>query len=906
VIGLHYPNEYPARRLWPNDAYWMDEPSTSWRHNMFWDEEAFLWERVKPLYIGEFLWAPARNPSTDTLFFGDAAYKDFRASHNEAKALSWRMQILAYRHYEVSGISPWTVIEHGKLDETNPCWVAQRALYRPLAAFIREHDSRFFAGESVARTVDVFNDTMTDEPGVVLAWRLVDGEHVVAEDDRRLDLPAGAHEELELDVPMPLVTERKRFALRLTLHAKGEERFREEWPTAVFPRLEWGAMPEVPLALCDPQGVLRSAWERAGAAFQSLDDVDAWDGDGILVIGPGALASNSEPPPVPIIGSDEEGGKGLHRKVREGGRVLVLEQTEAASDWLPVRLTRQASTMAFPQAPNHPILRGIPPEDLRWWRGDHRVSAAEPARPILGPGRALIVTGTAQGISHAPLLEIPQGDGAWLMCQLAVVSKLDTEPVAHILLERMLAYLADRARPKGHTVCLGPAQLQAQLDGLNIDWRALGGPGDLRWPDVQLAVMQGAIAGQAQELTAFLDAGGNVLWHRPAPDDFASVYEALHLPTGMQPYRGPVLRAEGDSDLLEAPAREDLYWLGEHEGWAWSATPLAHDMAEAIFAPALDLSRGQSFEAELEVELEGKYVAVRGEEVAFSTVGNASWNITIAKSGPHLLGLVARGTPVEDVYPTVEARLDDRRLGTLYIGSRDGQAFTLAFDAERGAHRLSVAFTNDLTSPTEDRNFYLDKVAVSPCPEAGMFEALTRPAALVRVPVGKGCLVLNAVRWDEPGRNTLKAQRFIGSLLGALGARFRGRGPVSIIEAETLTPQRGIAHFRAEPGHAYLGSTGYIEGPVNVATAGAYRIALWARGTDAEGVYPIVALSLNDQELGRVECTGETWGVHAILADLPEGEATLRVAFTNDFYQPPDDRNLWIDRIEFEQSAGDD
>ena len=36
VIGMHYPNEFPEKRLWPNDAYWLKEPRLSGGGGMFW------------------------------------------------------------------------------------------------------------------------------------------------------------------------------------------------------------------------------------------------------------------------------------------------------------------------------------------------------------------------------------------------------------------------------------------------------------------------------------------------------------------------------------------------------------------------------------------------------------------------------------------------------------------------------------------------------------------------------------------------------------------------------------------------------------------------------------------------------------------------------------------------------
>ena len=54
VLGLHYPHEFPDYHVWPNDAYWMNQPiARDWMPGGQW-----IWDRSKPLYIGEFLWVP--------------------------------------------------------------------------------------------------------------------------------------------------------------------------------------------------------------------------------------------------------------------------------------------------------------------------------------------------------------------------------------------------------------------------------------------------------------------------------------------------------------------------------------------------------------------------------------------------------------------------------------------------------------------------------------------------------------------------------------------------------------------------------------------------------------------------------------------------------------------------------
>lgn len=904
VIGMHYPNEYPERRLWPQDAYWMESPRTNFGGGgLFWDNQPFLWDHKKPLYIGEYLWVPSRDPSTQTLFFGDEAYRSHKGYRTRGKAIAWRMQILAYRHYGVSGQSPWTVHEEGPMDERNPTWVAHRDMYRPLAAFVREQDTRFYSGDNVTRTIELFNDTMGDISQGEFRWTLLEGDQRIASGGDHLTMPSGDHQERTVRITMPQVSERKQFILRLTMNVGGEEKFREDYPVAVFPRSERWQLPSAPIVLFDPKGTLEQKWKNV--SFRSLKQLQEWDGQGLLVIAPEALTKASGAPDVAEIGGTPGQSQWLAQQVQKGARVLVLEQSESASDWLPVQIGNQSSTLAFPQFTSHPILRGITADDLRWWRGDYLVSHHEPLRVGLAGVRPLVVTGSVRGVANAPLVEVQQGNGVWLICQLQVVSKLETEPIARILLERMLQYLADFQPVPGSTLFLTSPELQTQLAQIGIAGQPLTDWSALQFPRVQLVVLQtdaATLLKNSDRLREFMNAGGQVLWHRPDPKDFAQVRDAFKLPLTMQPYRGFALRAEGEGDLFEALFREDLYWLGKPGSVSWQETVLATDVAEYAFVPEGPIPQGETFEAERNVELEGQIVRVQGNEVAFATNGSARWTVQIAKPGLYEFGLMARGTPAQGVYPIVQVSLDNQPLGTLYIGKRESGYYGIKFRAEAGAHQITILYNNDAYAPPEDRNLYVDRYIISPGQDTTGNQVLTTPPALVSVSQGKGRFVLSAVRWDDAGRNQSRAQRFIASLLTALGTRFQGRAQVSVVEAERMNPQPNLRYYRREVDHIAMPSSGYVETQIRVVVGGRYRIGVMAKGDPADGVYPIVALELNGREIGRVECQSDDWGLHYIVADLPEGTFNLRLRFTNDLWLPEkgEDRNLWVDRVEFE------
>ncbi len=216
VIGLHYPNEWPEQHQWPNCADWMDRPLPN-SGGGFNNGQPFLWSKQKPLYIGEYLWIPSNNPDWSTIFLGDEAYRDYDWARSTAKAISWDMQIRAYRRNGVSGHSPWTVVEQGPLDERNACWLVHRDAYRPLAAFAREWDRRFYADQPVTRRIDVYNDTMAPAD-----LTLVCGFSGGAAQRRPLGgLPPGGQTLATVQLPPPAAGPGE---LRLALEAGGRSR----------------------------------------------------------------------------------------------------------------------------------------------------------------------------------------------------------------------------------------------------------------------------------------------------------------------------------------------------------------------------------------------------------------------------------------------------------------------------------------------------------------------------------------------------------------------------------------------------------------------------------------------------------------------------------------------------------
>ncbi len=676
--------------------------------------------------------------------------------------------------------------------------------------------------------------------------------------------------------------------------------FEDTHPISVFPRPQPIHVEAAQAALYDPAGTTGGLIQGATAV---ADLATLPEGVQTLIIGAGALKTEEQARP--LIGGGTM-SDALADWVARGGRAVVLEQPSWPRGLVPVQLGSHSSTMTFPQAPNHPLLRDVRAEDLKYWRGDHLVTDAEPLRPASGAGLSVVVSGSGTGIAQAPLLVMPHGDGAYLVCQLKVVSKADREPIARVLLRNLVDYAAAYpAPPKGTALYCDLPATRKKLDDLGAQLLDVTDRfADLDLGRYSLLIYASASAdplvARLGQLIPWVEGGGNVLLHGLAPDQYGKLAEVLDPALRLAPYRGHALRGVGDDPLLFSFTNEDLYWLGQHTGHSWATTTLAQTTATAAFERTLRREEAREFAA-TDMELSGAIVGQNrdGDGVYFASAGSGRLPVDFPESGEYVIGIVARGTPVDGTYPIGDVRVGGEPLGTIAVRSNEWELYTTFGHVDAGTQPLEVAFTNDASRPpNEDRNMYVQSVLVAPAEAHGRSAFLTRPAALVRFPKGAGAFVIDGIAWDTEEANAAKATRFISGLLTGLGARFSSHIGV-IVEAEAMQPKPGMPHFSRGGGRVVIATNGYIDTEVEVARAGRYGVDLVAGGSPAQGVYPIVEVSLGDRSLGTVELVGGSMRPYRIEADLPAGVQTLTVTFTNDGGGAGEDRNLYVDQVVF-------
>ena len=98
-------------------------------------------------------------------------------------------------------------------------------------------------------------------------------------------------------------------------------------------------------------------------------------------------------------------------------------------------------------------------------------------------------------------------------------------------------------------------------------------------------------------------------------------------------------------------------------------------------------------------------------------------------------------------------------------------------------------------------------------------------------------------------------------------------------------------------------SNGYIEDSVNFPVSGKYSFIVTVFGSAAAGFWPKMEIRIDKSTIGSVTVNSGIWGTYVIEGNISAGIHKVAIAFTNDYYKPPEDRNLFVDSIFISSSA---
>ncbi len=583
TVNIHYPREFGCHKhnLWPNDAYWLGrEGNDRWPRDL-------VWQKDKPLIMGEFCYYPySRPPGGVSVFGGDRVYVS-KEDEQDAHVQGVKFLCDAARRLGVAGLNPWV-----------SDWRYSIECLKPIAVTFAEYDSHFYAGETVARSLMVHNDTLAQRR-LTLACSVKDGRRVLQDQEWEIELEPGGMREVPLSWTMPDADERRDVLLDVRLLSDGQVVFEERRTFAAFPKQPLAVPDGLRVALYDPQGETDAALRAAGltvARVAGLSDVGPFTCD-LLLIGKGAL-------------QDAE-ARGALTQVADAvasGMVAFCFEQRDDPDWLPVRLRvdgEHASTIAFRRSTAHAILKGIEDEDLKFWRGDHMVSRRNFVKPAAGAYRILVEAGGLGGLRWAPLVEVPHGRGTCVLSQLVLTEKLASEPVAVRLLQNVMDYAASyRPAPARRIALVASAdpelgEFLARIGVRSDDLSHADQGADLSGYGLLIIGRDDSMLGQAARLQQFAGAGGKVLIHCPTAESqeaLKALIPAVRAVKACRP-RGRLVKRRDDG-LMEGLSNSDFFWYREDcwwRGWEGGSTGSGLIQSPAAWQVLLEKDAGVIF-----------------------------------------------------------------------------------------------------------------------------------------------------------------------------------------------------------------------------------------------------------------------------------------------------------------------
>ncbi|AHF94339.1 hypothetical protein OPIT5_12590 [Opitutaceae bacterium TAV5] len=586
VINIHYPESsvgnslrerYPhSGFVFPNDLYWLRQTgeNTAWRARFEWD---------RPLVIGEY-WHLTGDAESKSSYMGETVFdwteRERGGRLREAFAAPLQMITDAYRVQGVAGLNPWI----GDRSRT----------LKPVAVRPLEYFPNFFAGKTQTRKVVVFNDSRTAWERMHLLCTLKIGERILWSETIPAQAASGERNVLDIPIPVPSLpfadssgnTPAVQALLTVQLaHVRSDrnqplDQFEETvfiMPRATLASFARSAPSTPAIFLLDTSGDTAAAMGKLGwtpphgktLAPQTIAGIR------LLVIGNDTLPSPAEQQIIADFAA-------------AGGSVLVLRQDAqsplaSALPWLPAPDAAHVSTRAWPRTHAHPALAGLDPRQLSWWRPDHLVSRKTFQKPSTGDYRVMLDTGGQFGLLWSPLLEVPHGQGLFILSQLNLVDRIDDEPLAgRILASLIRSALEHHPRPSAPLRLLAStsSKIPAALRAADIDFTTAF---DLAAPAGGPLLLADGFAPSETQLASIrnhLTSGGHVWIHGYTRETLSAVAPLFPFKPELEDYPKHIKTAarQTEDPLIDNLSTFDFFWakinLGRLSQGAQSTAPL--------------------------------------------------------------------------------------------------------------------------------------------------------------------------------------------------------------------------------------------------------------------------------------------------------------------------------------------
>jgi len=340
-----------------------------------------------------------------------------------------------------------------------------------------EKGHNYFAGEAVQKSAIVINDSFADIPGTLL-WSVTDASgKVIAR--KRVTQTVKRNEVLfhPIHFDAPNVTAKSEFTISMSFEGQGIEPLNESLVLSIFPE------PHKPVVngrvvLIDQTGETKRVLELAGVQYEALENKTQamlLDKARLLIVGKNSYAKMVD------LASQ---GLDFDAAIDRGMNLIVLEQMHRNVAGLTVENFKSRRVFVCDQ--DAELLAGFSHDDFTDWRGESRMlkpyqswnprsnwqeyfASKHGQKNAFNQGRfwhwtnkGMVATfcyqkpqrGNYRVLLHngfdllfTPLVEYRVGRGRALFSSLDLIDHYGREPVATILLHRMIQQYSDKPNP---------------------------------------------------------------------------------------------------------------------------------------------------------------------------------------------------------------------------------------------------------------------------------------------------------------------------------------------------------------------------------------------------------------------------------------------------------------------------
>lgn len=466
----------------------------------------------------------------------------------------------------------------------------------PLAAAPLDRRFRFYDGEPMQTTLRVFCD-LAGKRKVRATVTLFDGAQEIGRKEVSDDLSGGQYLDVPVDFPLPAATTDKDYRLNLQVTAEGYPGyFRDDYEITAFARPSMILPEGQTLTLFDPVGKVAAFLEKQGVSFTRIASLSDWKTkpNDTLMIGSEGLnrTANSELPH-------------LRDQVAAGGRVIVLDHRTLPA-FLKRRIVQRTSASGLGISPGTSVItRGLLGRDFKFWNTTDRDWISEWGSlelPSTGLTRTYVeLPGNENKTSAAVVLEVAEGAGRVVFCQLNLQTALGVEPAADRVLANLLRWTAEPspfAEPKAAEqtliVAADARRLSILRDRVGLEGVVAAQPTAEQIQAAQLIILDGAPEAAVAKLDAAafrqaLEKGATVLVLNPSAKAMPWVSQLAGETLGLEDFPQSRAHLLGQNPLT-AGLTHGSFYIGPNPGIG-SALDMDTDRPTAALPDSLAYQR---------------------------------------------------------------------------------------------------------------------------------------------------------------------------------------------------------------------------------------------------------------------------------------------------------------------------